>query len=185
MLARIEEESGRIEEAERTLADGLRRFPRSLPLLQRRAALLHGRGRHGEARRAWEAALAVSPGDVQARLGLARTLLALGREPEAVGEARRALASSPGLLEARLFLARCYETRGNGVAAAAELARAARGAPRDPRPARLLLELAAREPAARAIASTALLRIERAFGRPARNLALREAVEAFRAGPRP
>jgi len=182
-LARVEEESGRTEEAERTLADGLRRFPRSLPLLERRAAFLHGRGRHEEARRAWEAALAVD-GDARVRLGLARTLLALGREPEAVGEARRALASSPGLLEPRLFLAGCYETRGNGVAAAAELARAARAAPRDPRPARLLLELAAREPAARAIASTALVRIERAFGRPARNLALREAIEAFRAGPR-
>ena len=91
---------------------------------------------------------------------------ALGREAEAVSEARRALAAAPGWLEARLFLAERYEARGNAVAAAAELGRAVRGAPRDPKPARLLLELGTREAMARGIASTVLPGIEKSFGSP-------------------
>jgi hypothetical protein len=107
--------------------------------------------------------------------------MALGLEQDAIREARRALAASPGSVEARLFLAERYEAGGNAIAAAAELGRAVRGAPRDSKPACLLLELGIRAPLARGVASTALGGIERMFGRPARNLALREAVEAYRA----
>jgi tetratricopeptide (TPR) repeat protein len=180
-LAKVEEESGRIVEAERVYADALRRFPRSHPLLHHRAAFLHDRGRLEEARKAWGETVAVSRGSVPTRLGLARTLMALGLEQDAIREARRALAASPGSVEARLFLAERYEAGGNAIAAAAELGRAVRGAPRDSKPACLLLELGIRAPLARGVASTALGGIERMFGRPARNLALREAVEAYRA----
>ena len=184
-LAEVEDESGRAGEAELALAEGLRRFPGSHALLHRRAAFLHARGRLEEARAAWVESARATGGSPAARLGLARALSALGREREAMVEARRALASAPGSLETRLFLAGRHEASGNALAAAAELARASRAAPRDPLPARLLLELGAREPMARNVASTALPRIETAFGRPARNLALREAVESFRAAGRP
>ena len=102
-----------------------------------------------------------------------------------MSEARRALAAAPGWLDARLFLAERYEVRGNVVAAAAELGRAVRGAPRDPKPARLLLELGTREAMARGIVSTVLSRIEKSFGSPPRNLEVRAAVEAYRAAARP
>lgn len=180
-LARAEEESGRPAEAERACAEGLRRHPGSGPLLFHRAALLHAVGRFGEARAAWREALSAGGGNVRARLGLARTLSALGREGEALSETRRVLAAAPGWLEPRLFLAERHEARGNPVAAAAELGRAVRAAPRNPEPARRLLELAARAPLARGNALTALPGIERSFGRPARNLALRARIEAFRA----
>lgn len=180
-LARIEAESGRYAEAEEVLREGLRHHPRSRPLLARRAALLESRGRFAEALAAWSAALEAPGGSVAERLGLARSLSSLGREAEAVDEARRALALSPAYLDARLFLAERYETEGKALAAAAELARAARSAPRDPKPARLLLELALRAPETRAIAASALPAIESAFGRPARNLALRDALNAYRA----
>jgi|GEM_PF-321808 len=179
-LAKAEEEAGRLAEAEQACVDGLRRLPRSGPLLLQRAALLHARGRFEGARAAWRQALSADGGSVRARLGLARTLSALGREREALSEVRRVLAAAPGWLEARLFLAERHEVRGNFVAAAAELGRAARAAPRDPEPARRLLELAVREPLARGNALTALSGIERSFGRPARNLGLRTRIEAFR-----
>jgi tetratricopeptide (TPR) repeat protein len=184
-LAKVEEESGRLDEAERALGGGLRRLPRSAPLLRRRAALLHARQRHEEARAAWSAALAASGGSAEDRLGLARTLSALGLEPESIAEGRKAVSAAPASVAPRVFLAERYEARGGTVGAAAELARAARAAPRDPEPARRLLELATRSPLARGIASTALPGIERSFGRPARNLALREAIERFRAGDPP
>ncbi|MBK9089796.1 MAG: tetratricopeptide repeat protein [Holophagales bacterium] len=184
-LARAEEESGRLAEAEQTCAIGLRRLPRSVPLLLQRAALLHTLGRLEEARAAWREALAADGGSARAHTGLAQTLSALGRESEAVSEARRALAVAPGWRDARLFLAERYEARGNVVAAAAELGRAVRGAPRDPKPARLLLELGTREATARGIASTVLSRIEKSFGSPPRNLEVRAADEAYRAAARP
>ena len=59
-----------------------------------------------------------------------------------------------------------------------------RGAPRDPEPARLLLELAAREPMARGIASTELAGLRKNFGDPARNLKLRAAIEKFEVATR-
>lgn len=182
-LARIEQEAGLLEEAGRTLRDGLSRFPLSPALLQRHASLLGATGRPEDARRAFARTLEVPGGaTVAARLGLARTLSDLGRDPEAISEARRALASSPGSVEARLFLAERYEAAEKPLAAAAELGRAARTAPRDPMPARLLLELALRQPGVRGIASTALPGIEASLGRPPRNLTLREVVAAFRAG---
>ena len=181
-LAKVEEEAGRLDEAQGALAAGLHRFPSSLPLLRRRAALLHARGRFAGAREAWGAALAVSGGSAADRLGLARTLSALGEETAALEEARRALRLEPGSTGVRLFLAERYEAAGHTLAAAAELARAARAAPRDPTPARLLLELALRRPEARATAAVALPRVEAAFGRPSRNLQLREAIAAFRGG---
>ena len=183
-LAQIEEESGRVAEAERVLLDGLRRFPRSQPLLERRAAFLDARGRYGEAREAWLAALAAPGGGAPARVGLARSLAALGRDGEAFAEARRAVTVSPASLEPRLLVAEIHERAGRPLAAASELADACRARPRDPLPARRLLELALREPRARSVAETALAGIERSFGRPARNLALREAIMAFGAAPR-
>lgn len=182
-LAKVEEDAGRLDEADAALAAGLKRFPRSLPLLRRRAALLDVRGRRVEARGAWRAAISLSGGSLEDRLGLARTLSALGDEKAALEEARRALSSRPGATDVRVFVAERYEARGSVVAAAAELARAARGAPRDPRPARLLLELAVRHPAARGVASTALAGIERSFGKPARNLSLRGAIAGFEKVP--
>jgi tetratricopeptide (TPR) repeat protein len=184
-LAKAEDESGRIAEAEQACVEGLRRLPGSVPLLLHRADLLHALGRLEEARAVWREALSADSGSVRARLGLARTLSALGREAEALDEARRALAAAPGWLEVRLFLAERYEVRGNVVAAAAELGRAVRGAPRDPKPARLLLELGAREAMARGVVSTVLPGIEERFGSPARNLAVRAAVEAYRGAARP
>ncbi len=184
-LARAEEESGRLAEAEQACAAGLRRLPRSVPLLLQRAALLHTLGRLDEARAAWREALAADGGSAHAHTGLARTLSALGRESEAVSEARRALAVAPGWRDARLFLAERYAAGGNVVGAAAELGRAVRGAPRDPKPARLLLELGTREARARGIVSTVLPRIEKSFGSPPRNLEVRGAVEAYRAAARP
>ncbi len=178
-LARVEEEAGRLDDAERTISEGLRRLPGSVPLLRRRAALLHARGRLADALGVWRSLLAGPDAPPEDRLGLARTLAALGDEGAAVLEARRALAAAPALLDARLFLAERHEARGNAVAAAAELARAARAAPRDPRPARLLFELALRRPEARGIAATARAGVEAALGRPARNLALREVLAAF------
>lgn len=179
-LARVEQESGRLEEASRAAGEGLRRFPLSVPLLSRRAKLLEARGRSGEALRAWDAAVAAPGAGPREALERARFLARLGREAEAFAGARRALRASPGSLEARLLLAARLEAAGNAVAAAAELARAARSAPRDPEPARLLLELAVREEPARGIAGSALPGIETAFGRPARNLALRAAIARYR-----
>jgi len=181
-LARVAQESGRLAEAARAVDEGLRRAPRSRALLVRRAKVLEAQGRTAEALGAWDAAVEATGGGTEERLGRARALAALGREAASLAEARRAVAAAPRSVEARLFLAVRIEARGNPVAAAAELARAARAAPRDPVPARLLLELAAREPRARPIAASALPAIERALGRPVRNLALRAAVEAFRAG---
>ena len=183
-LARGEEESGRLAEAEKTCVEGLQHLPHSVPLLLARADLLHTLGRLEEARAAWREALTADGGSARAHTGLAKTLSALGRESEAVSQARRALAAAPGWRDARLFLAERYEARGNVVAAAAELGRAVRGAPRDPKPARLLLELGARETMARGVVSTVLPGIERSFGSPARNLEVRAAIEAYRAAAR-
>lgn len=183
-LARIEEESGRFAEAERLLLDGLRRFPRSRPLLERRAAFLDARGRHEEALAVWRSALAEPGAGAPARLGLAHSLAALGRDGEAFAEARRAVTVAPASLEPRLLVAEIHEKAGRPVAAARELADACRARPRDPVPARRLLELALRERRARGVAQSALAGIERAFGRPARNLALREAIDAFRSAAR-
>ena len=180
-LARIEEAAGRSGEADALLREGLRRFPRSQPLLERRAAFLGAQGRHEEAHLAWRAALRGPDGGAAARLGLARSLSALGRDAEAFSEARRAVTAAPSWLDARLFLAERHEAAGRPLAAASELARACRARPRDPVPARRLLELALREPRARGIAESALVDIERELGRPARNLALRGAITAFRA----
>ncbi len=83
-LAKVEEEAGRLDAAEVALAAGLRRFPRSLPLLRRRGALLLARGRAAEAAAAWRTALAVSGGALEDRVGLARALAmegAGGRSP--------------------------------------------------------------------------------------------------------
>ena len=179
-LARVEADSGRIAEADAALREGLRRHPRSRALLARRGAVLYAAGRFGEARDAFRAAIEAPGGGAAERLGLARALASLGSGEEAVAEARRALSLSPGFLEARLFLAERYEADAKPLAAAAELARAVRSAPRDPKPARLLLELALRAPAARSVATIALIGIESSFGRPARNQALRQSVEAFR-----
>ena len=184
-LARAEEESGRLAEAEQTCIEGLRRLPGSVPLLLHRAALLHALGRLEEARAAWREALAADGGSASAHTGLALTLSALGQESEAVSQARRALGVAPGWRDARLFLAERYEVRGNAVAAAAELGRAVRGAPHDPKPVRLLLELGARKAMARGVVSTVLPGIEKRFGSPARNLEVRAAVEAYRAAVRP
>ncbi len=184
-LSKAEESSGRLAEGERACVEGLRHLPGSAPLLGQRAGLLHVLGRFEEALPAWRAALAGDGGSVGARVGLARTLAALGRETEALSEARRALSRQPGSLEAHLFLAERHEARGNAAAAAAELDRAVRGAPRDPRPAKLLLELGAREAGARGVVAAALPGIEKSFGSPARNLGLRAAVEAYRAASGP
>ena len=75
-LAKVEEDAGRFDEAEEALASGLKRFPRSLPLLRRRAALLLGRGRAAESVEAWRTAVAVSGGAPEDRRGLARALAA-------------------------------------------------------------------------------------------------------------
>ncbi|HYN43957.1 MAG TPA: tetratricopeptide repeat protein [Thermoanaerobaculia bacterium] len=183
-LARAEEESGRLAEAEQACVEGLRHLPHSVPLLLHRAEFLHTLSRLEEARAAWREALTADGGSARAHTGLARTLSALGRESEAVSQARWALAAAPGWRDARLFLAERYEVRGNVVAAAAELGRAVRGAPRDPKPARLLLELGAREAMARGVVSTVLPGIEKRFGNPARNLEVRAAIESYRAAAR-
>lgn len=180
-LARLEQEGGRLPEALQAVTEGLRRVPRSRVLLVRRARVLEAAGRHAEALGAWDAAIEAAGGAAEERLGRARTLAVLGRDADAVVEARRAVRAEPRHVEARLFLAGRYEARGNPVAAAAEAARAARSAPRDPKPARLLLEMGVRDVRARSIARSALVGIERAWGRPARNLSLREAIERFRA----
>jgi len=184
-LAKVEEESGRPADADKVFVDGLRRFPRSFPLLHHRAALLHGLGRLEEARGVWVEAVAAGNGSARSRLGLARTLSALGREEEALVEVRRAIVSSPGFIEARLFLAERHRVAGKALPAAAELARAVRSAKGDAEPARLLLELAAREPMARGIASTELPAMEKRYGSPARNLTLRTAIDAYHAAVRP
>lgn len=75
-LAKVEEEAGRPDAAEEALGAGLKRFPRSLPLLRRRAALLLARGRAVEAAEAWRTAIAVSGGAREDRLGLERALRA-------------------------------------------------------------------------------------------------------------
>ena len=184
-LAKTEESSGRTAEGERACVEGLRRLPQSAPLLGQRARLLHALGRFEEAVPVWREALAVEGGNVGSQIGLARTLAAFGREAESLSEARRALSLHPGSLEARLFLAERLEARGDVAPAAAELGHAVRLARRDPRPARLLLELGAREAGSRGAVSAALPGIEKSFGNPARNLGLRAAVEAYRAADRP
>lgn len=183
-LSKAEESSGRLADGERACVEGLRQLPRSGLLLGQHAGLLHALGRLEQAVPAWREALAVDGGSVGSRIGLARTLAALGREAEALAQAREALSRQPGSLEARLFLAERHEAVGDAAAAAAELGRAVRGAPRDPRPARLLLELGAREAGARGVVSAALPGIEKTFGAPARNLGLRAAIEAYRAASR-
>jgi tetratricopeptide (TPR) repeat protein len=184
-LAKVETESGRFAEADRTFVEGISLFPRSYPLLHHRAAFLHDRGRLEDARRLWPGAIAAGGGSGLSRLGLARTLSGLGREEEALAEVRRAIASAPDHTEARIFLAERYLAAGKALPAAAELGRAARGAPADPGPARLLLELAVREPMARGVASTELPSLEKRYGSPARNLKLRAAIDAYRAAVHP
>lgn len=78
-LAKVEEEAGRLDAAEEALDDGLKRFPRSLPLLRRRAALLLARGRAAESAEAWRTAIAVSGGSPEDRLGLEKALRATHR----------------------------------------------------------------------------------------------------------
>ena len=78
-LAKVEEEAGRLDAAEEALAAGLKRFPRSLPLLRRRGALLLARGRAAEAAEAWRTAIAVSGGAPEDRLGLEKALRAAPR----------------------------------------------------------------------------------------------------------
>lgn len=78
-LAKVEEEAGRPDAAEEALGAGLKRFPRSLPLLRRRAALLLARGRAAESAEAWRTAIAVSGGAREDRLGLERALRAAPR----------------------------------------------------------------------------------------------------------
>ncbi len=78
-LAKVEEEAGRLDAAEEALAAGLKRFPRSLPLLRRRGALLLARGRAAEAAETWRTAITVSGGAPEDRLGLAKALRAAPR----------------------------------------------------------------------------------------------------------
>ena len=78
-LAKVEEEAGRLDAAEEALAAGLKRFPRSLPLLRRRGALLLARGRAAEAAEAWRTAITVSGGAPEDRLGLEKALGAARR----------------------------------------------------------------------------------------------------------
>lgn len=78
-LAKVEEEAGRLDAAEEALAAGLKRFPRSLPLLRRRGALLLARGRAAESAEAWRTAIAVSGGSPEDRLGLEKALRAAPR----------------------------------------------------------------------------------------------------------
>jgi hypothetical protein len=78
-LAKVEEEAGRLDAAEEALAAGLKRFPRSLPLLRRRGAFLLARGRAAESAEAWRTAIAVSGGAREDRLGLERALRAAPR----------------------------------------------------------------------------------------------------------
>jgi len=78
-LAKAEEEAGRLDAAEEALAAGLKRFPRSLPLLRRRGALLLALGRAAEAAEAWRTAIAVSGGAPEDRLGLEKALRAAPR----------------------------------------------------------------------------------------------------------
>jgi tetratricopeptide (TPR) repeat protein len=78
-LAKVEEEAGRLDAAEEALAAGLKRFPRSLPLLRRRGALLLARGRAAESAEAWRTAIAVSGGAPEDRLGLEKALRAASR----------------------------------------------------------------------------------------------------------
>jgi tetratricopeptide (TPR) repeat protein len=179
-LASVEQAAGRTAEAGAAVTEGLRRFPASHALLGRRAAQLQAEGRLEEAAKAWEALIAIGGPAVGPRLGHARALSALGREADAIDEVRRALEARPDATEARLFLAGRLEASGRPLAAAIEASRAIDRAPRDPVPARFLLELAVRCPEARGRAASALAGIESSFGRPARNLALREAVAAFR-----
>lgn len=78
-LAKVEEEAGRLDAAEEALAAGLERFPRSLPLIRRRGALLLARGRAAESAETWRTAIAVSGGAREDRLGLERALRAAPR----------------------------------------------------------------------------------------------------------
>ncbi|MHB1046071.1 MAG: tetratricopeptide repeat protein [Thermoanaerobaculia bacterium] len=78
-LAKVEEEAGRLDAADEALAAGLKRFPRSLPLLRRRGALLLARGRAAESAETWRTAIAVSGGAREDRLGLERALRAAPR----------------------------------------------------------------------------------------------------------
>ncbi len=78
-LAKVEEDAGRLDAAAEALAAGLKRFPRSLPLLRRRAALLLARGRAAEAAEDWRSAIAASGGAAEDRLGLEKALRAASR----------------------------------------------------------------------------------------------------------
>lgn len=75
--------------------------------------------RFEEARRLWTAALAIDPGSVQARMGLAAHYELLGNSEQAIKVCRQVLAREPGYVPARYLLANQLKARGEFAEAAA------------------------------------------------------------------
>lgn len=75
--------------------------------------------RFEEARRLWSAALAIDPGSVQARMGLAAHYEMLGRSDKTIEICRQVLARDPGYVPAVYLMANQFKARGEFAEAAA------------------------------------------------------------------
>ena len=75
--------------------------------------------RFEEARRLWSAALAIDPGSVQARMGLAAHYEMLGKGDKAIECCQQVLARQPGFVPARYLMANQFKARGEFAEAAA------------------------------------------------------------------
>jgi len=78
--------------------------------------LLRGLGRHKEARAAWRAGLALSPGDERLLLGVAGTARRAGAHSEAIDAYQRILAGNPEHVGARVGVALSRVAQGDEAA---------------------------------------------------------------------
>ncbi|TMG92012.1 MAG: tetratricopeptide repeat protein, partial [Betaproteobacteria bacterium] len=78
--------------------------------------LLRSLGRHGEARAAWLAGLALSPGDERLLLGVAGTARRAGAHSEAIDAYQRILAGNPEHVGARMGVALSRVAQGDEAA---------------------------------------------------------------------
>lgn len=119
---------GRRDDAEAALADLRARHAAFLPAVRHAAEAAARRGDHEAARRHWQAALDIAPGDAALARSLAETLLKLGHADEAETRFVHLLLVHPGDAGCYLGLARIARLRGGSLDIAAAHLKAAEAA---------------------------------------------------------
>jgi putative PEP-CTERM system TPR-repeat lipoprotein len=141
--------AGKVDEAQRAVAESLSKQPQHVQMLKQLAAMAYSAGDRVKAQAYYEQALAVAPEDV-AMLNNLAWILVEAKDPKALAIAERAAARAPNVPEVLETLAQALALKSDYVNAVAALRRAVQVSPA-PAPLRLRLArmlLAANNPAA-------------------------------------